>query len=53
MKYYSSWQEALMDFIKDYGHNYKDAYNLMVEFESQLKQNVKGTYFIYENKAGE
>lgn len=46
MKYYSSWQDALIDFVADYGHNYKDAYNLMVEFEQQLFQNIKGAYFM-------
>ena len=46
MKYYSNWQDALMDFIASYGHNYKDAYNLMMEFEALLQQNIKGTYFI-------
>ncbi len=46
--YYSSWQEAFKDFITKYGHNYKDPYNLMIEFELQLKRNIKGTYFIDE-----
>lgn len=50
MKYYSTWQEALADFLAKYGHNYKDVYNLMVEFEAQLKRNIKGTYFIYEGE---
>ena len=47
MKYYTSWQEALLDFTKKYGHNYLDPYNLMVEFEEQLKRNIKGVYFMY------
>lgn len=47
MKYYSTWQEALLDFIKEYGHNYLDPYNLVVEFEEQLKRNTKGVYFMY------
>jgi hypothetical protein len=47
MKYYSNWQDALQDFIRMYGHNYLDPYNLMVEFEEQLKRNIKGVYFMY------
>ncbi len=46
MTYYSRWQDALMDFIEYYGHNYKDGYNLIVEFEQHLKRNVKGVYFM-------
>lgn len=48
IKYYSSWQEALLEFISKYGQNYKDPYNLVTEFELQLKKNIKGTYFIGE-----
>ncbi len=51
MTYYSSWQEALVDFIKQYGHNYLDAYNLTMEFEQELHQNIKGTYFMYTKEA--
>ena len=47
MTYYKTWQEALLDFIKIYGHNYADSYNLMVEFESYLNKNKRGTWFIY------
>ena len=47
MKYYSTWQEALTDFINLYGHNYDTPYILLMEFEEQLNQNKKGTYFIY------
>lgn len=47
MKYYSKWQDALVDFIAQYGHNYEDAYNLIIEFELQLKRNIKGTYFMF------
>lgn len=47
MKYYRSWQDALQDFISRYGANYQDPYNLMVEFEEQLKKNIKGVYFMY------
>lgn len=46
MKYYTSWQEALQEFIATYGHNFEDPYNLIVEFELDLKQNVNGAYFI-------
>lgn len=46
MKYYSEWQDALCDFIEHYGHNYKDAYNLMMEFEQVLRRNTNGTYFM-------
>lgn len=47
MKYYSNWQSALIDFVKLFGHNYIDSYPLMEDFELRLKQNIKGTYFIY------
>jgi hypothetical protein len=47
MKYYSEWQDALLDFIKLYGHNYPDSYNLTAEFEIQLQQNVRGAYFLH------
>lgn len=50
MTYYSNWQEALMDFMKQYGHNYKDAYNMVVEFEQQLQRNFRGTYFMEKLK---
>ncbi len=50
MKYYSKWQDALQDFISEFGHNYKDAYNLMMEFEQMLHQNIKGTYFMEKLK---
>lgn len=46
MVYYTSWQDALTAFIKKYGHNYRDAYNLVMEFEQQLHQNSKGAYFM-------
>lgn len=49
MKYYSSWQEALMDYVRRYGHNYEDAYNLMADFELNLSQNIKGAHFIEWN----
>ena len=39
MKLYSSWQEAFIVFIAQFGHNYKDSYNLAVEFEMHFKQN--------------
>lgn len=47
MKYYSTWQEALLDFVELFGHNYEDSYNLMAEFEEKLNQNIKGVYFMY------
>jgi hypothetical protein len=47
IRYYRSWQVALADFIVQFGHLYEDAYNLAAEFESRLKQNVKGSYFMY------
>lgn len=47
MKYYSTWQEALLDFTEKYGHNYLDPYSLIVEFESHLRKNTKGVYFMY------
>ena len=46
MKYYSTWQEALAEFIEQYGHNYKDAYTLTAEFEQLLFKNVKGAYYV-------
>lgn len=46
MKYYSTWQQALSEFIQRYGHNYEDGYNLVVEFENKLQKNVHGVYFI-------
>lgn len=50
MKYYANWQDALISFITKYGHNYTDAYNLTVEFEQQLKQNIKGAYYMEKRK---
>lgn len=47
MRYYSSWQEALVEFVALFGHNYQDGYNLVAEFEQKLNRNSKGTYFIY------
>lgn len=47
MKYYSTWQEALLDFIERYGHNYQDSYNLTAEFEQKVKQNAKGVWYMY------
>lgn len=46
MKYYSTWQEALIDFIKANGAEYDDSYNLMADFEQELNQNLRGTYFL-------
>lgn len=47
MKYYSTWQEALSDFVERFGHNYADSYNLVAEFEEMLNKNIKGVYYIY------
>ena len=46
MKYYKSWQAALTDWIELYGHEFGDPYNLIVEFELHLKQNIRGTYYL-------
>jgi len=48
MTFYSTWQEALMVFILMYGHNYKDSYNLMVEFENKLQKNAKGAFYFMQ-----
>lgn len=47
MIYYRSWQEALIWFVEHFGHNYKDTYVLIEEFEHKLQQNSKGTYYMY------
>lgn len=47
MRYYKTWQDAFIDFVKQYGHNYTDSYNLAVEFEDQLGKNIHGVYFLY------
>ena len=49
MTYYSTWQEALAEFITKYGHNYKDAYNLATEFEMHIKQNIKGSWYMLKD----
>lgn len=46
MKYYSTWQDAFIDFIKQYGHNYAVSWNLAEEFEQQLGKNRHGKYFL-------
>ncbi len=46
MKYYSTWQEALMEYIKQRGDNYEVPWNLIEEFELVLQQNRKGVYFL-------
>lgn len=48
MKPFKTWQDALIEFINLYGHNYKDSYNLTAEFEQMLTQNRIGTYFLKE-----
>jgi hypothetical protein len=47
MRYYKTWQEAFIDFINEFGHNYKDSYNLAAEFEEKLGRNSRGVYFMY------
>lgn len=47
MRYYKTWQEAFMDFIARYGHNYCDSYNLASEFEQQVSRNAKGIWYLY------
>jgi hypothetical protein len=48
MKYYSTWQEAFMDYIRHFGHNYEEGniYALYSEFEYNLGKNSKGVYFL-------
>lgn len=50
MKYYKTWQEALVDFTKTYGHLHKDSYNLLIEFESNLFQNKNGSFYMNKEK---
>lgn len=47
MKYYKTWQEAFIDFIERFGHNYEESYTLTAEFEEKLNKNNKGVYYIY------
>jgi len=51
INYYSTWQEALMQFLEQHGHEYSDSYVLLSEFESLLMRNIKGTYFMRDNNA--
>jgi hypothetical protein len=46
MKYYKTWQEALIDFIKIRGDNYQVSWSLAEEFEIELQRNRNGTYFM-------
>ncbi len=46
MKYYRTWQEAFIDYIKLRGHEYVDSYNLSAEFEEALGRNIKGVWFL-------
>lgn len=46
MKYYSSWQVALADFILRWGHEYEDSFSLISEFEQMLNVNSKGAFFL-------
>ena len=48
MNTYSTWQEVFIQFIEQFGHNYKDSYNLAVEFEAHLRQNRLGRYYLIE-----
>lgn len=50
MKYYKTWQEAFIEFIERFGHNYEDSYNLSVEFELHLNKNKRGVYYIVWDK---
>lgn len=50
MKYYKTWQAALVDFIELFGHNFEDSYNLTAEFELMLKRNIKGVWYMYIKK---
>lgn len=50
MKYYKTWQEAFLEFISLYGHNYKDSYNLAAEFEQHLQKNNKNVYYLRISK---
>ena len=45
---YRTWQEAFMQFIRKYGHNYEDSYNMAVEFEMHLRQNRLGVYYLLD-----
>ena len=47
MKYYTSWQAALMDYIEAYGDQYEDSYIMLADFEAHLNQNANGAYFVY------
>ena len=47
--YYKTWQETFIVFIQHYGHNYKDSYNLVAEFEAHLGCNRKGLYYLVDN----
>lgn len=50
MTYYKTWQDALMAFIEQYGHNYADSYNLAAEFEQHLGRNVRGVWYLRGRK---
>ncbi len=43
---YKTWQDAFMAFIRQYGHNYHDSYNLAAEFEQHVTKNRLGVYFL-------
>ena len=48
MKFYSEWQDALMDFIRQHGKEYEEGelYALIMEFEQHLQKNARGAYFM-------
>jgi hypothetical protein len=51
MKFYSEWQDALMDYIRHHGKEYEEEtelFTLMTEFEAHLQKNAKGAYYIRE-----
>ena len=48
MKYYKTWQEALIEFVRIHGEDFKDSYNLTAEFEQKVKQNIHGAWYYHE-----
>jgi hypothetical protein len=47
MRYYSTWQEALQDFIERFGSGFDTSFELIQEFEQKLGRNVRGAWFMY------
>ncbi len=50
MTTFRTWQEAYMQFIRLFGHNYTDSYNMNVEFEAHLRRNRLGRYFLKQGR---